>query len=297
MTGSARLSLGRKARRWVGKSRRSREPRAPAISLPAAPAGGEAPIFVIGCQRSGTSLVRRIVDSHSRIACPPETTFLVPLVKVLHDRRSERGFEAMGYDHAAVAQGLAGFVSTFYEGYAASQGKPRWADKTPHYVDILDDLWELFGPRARFVTIVRHGMDVAFSLADPKRRYPAIDACVAEAGGDVATGGGLFWKQQTGKIRAFAAAHPEACHELRYEDLTADPAAALEPMFAFLGEPWEPGVIDYADAPHHVGIEDPDVAKRSQIVPNSGRYLAWPAEQQVRVRAACEPLLGELGYR
>ncbi len=296
MTGSARLSFGRKARRWVGKARRSREPHAPAIALPATAASGEAPIFVIGCQRSGTSLLRRILDSHSRIACPPETTFLVPLVEVLHDRRSTRGFEAMGYDRAAVAQGLAAFATTFYEGYAAAQGKPRWADKTPHYVDILEDLWELFGPRARFVTIVRHGMDVAYSLADPKRRYPAIDRCVAEAGGDVAAGGGLFWRRQTGKMRDFAAAHPEACHEIRYEELTADPAAVLEPMFAFLGEPWEPGVIDYAATEHHVGIEDPNVAKLREIVPNSGRYRAWPAEEQAKVRAACEPLLSELGY-
>lgn len=297
MTGSAELSFGRRARRLVGRIRRSRASRAPAISLPpAASAPDAAPVFVIGCQRSGTSLLRRILDSHSHIACPPETSFITPLVDILHERRSVKGMEGMGYDHEAVARGLAGFVGSFFEGYAAAQGKPRWADKTPQYVDILDDLWELFGPRARFVMIVRHGMDVAYSLADPKRRYPAIDDCVEAAGGDVAVGAGLFWRRQNEKIRAFAGRHPEASHTLRYEALTSKPAAVLEPMFAFLGEPWEPGVVDYASVPHHTGIEDPDVGKLRAIVTNSEKYRAWPADVQGKVRAACEPLLTTLGY-
>jgi hypothetical protein len=276
---------------------RTTDRKAPAISPPH-PRGADRPpaIFLIGCQRSGTSLLRRIVDSHSRIACPPETSFVLPLVQVLHDRRSTRGFDAMGYAPAAVAEALAAFVASFYEGYAAAQGKPRWADKTPHYVDCLDDLWTLFGPSARFVMIVRHGLDVAFSLSDARRRYPAISASVEAAGGDVPTGAGAFWASQNRKILDFVAAHAEACHMLRYEDLTTTPAATLEPMFAFLQEPWEPAVVDYASAVHHAGVEDPDVAKRKAIVPNSGTHLAWPADVIDRVRVACEPVLSELGY-
>lgn len=287
----------RSVRRLVGRLRVA-DPKAPPIPAPRADRAEDGPpaIFLIGCQRSGTSLLRRIVDSHSRIACPPETSFVLPLVQVLHDRRSTRGFDAMGYGPAEVAQALAGFVASFYEGYAAARGKPRWADKTPHYVDCLDDLWTLFGPSARFVVIVRHGLDVAYSLSDPRRRYPAIAASVEAAGGDVPTGAGGFWAAQNRKILDFVAAHPEACHLLRYEDLTTSPEATLEPMFAFLNEPWEPGVVDYASVEHHAGVEDPEVAKLTRIVPNSGTHRAWPEDVARRVRVACEPVLSELGY-
>jgi hypothetical protein len=279
----------------VGRLTPPRDPRAPSLDVPVGTSDTD-PIFVIGCQRSGTSLVRRILDSHSRIACPPETSFIMPLARVLHDRRSTRGFVGMGYEPEQVASALGSFIASFYEGYAATLGKPRWADKTPHYVDCLDDLWTLFGPRARFVVIVRDGMDVAFSLADPRRRYPAIKAAVEAEGGNVPVGAGRFWAEQNRKILDFVADHTEACHLLRYETLTTEPEAALEPMFAFLDEPWEPEVVDYARFEHHAGLEDPDVARRRKITPNSGGHRAWPLETQDAVRAACEPVLTELGY-
>ena len=282
-------------RRFAGKLRRS-GPKAPPIAVQ--PMTGDRPpaIFLIGCQRSGTSLLRRIVDSHPSIACPPETSFILPLVQVLHDERSGRGFEAMGYAQGAVAEALAGFIASFYERYAAAQGKPRWADKTPHYVDALDDLWTLFGPTARFVVIVRHGLDVAYSLAAPRRHYPAIDAAVQAAGGDVPLGAGRFWSMQNRKILDFTAAHPEACVRITYEDVTRDPEGTLEPVFSFLGVAWDPAVLDYASVQHHAGIEDPEVTRKKRIVENSGKSSAWPADVRAKVREACEPELSELGY-
>ena len=86
----------RSVRRFVGRMR-SRDPQAPPLGAPERRVAHVPAIFLIGCQRSGTSLLRRIVDSHPRIACPPETSFVQPLVQVLHDRRSTRGFQAMGY--------------------------------------------------------------------------------------------------------------------------------------------------------------------------------------------------------
>ena len=82
---------------------------------------------------------------------------------------------------------------------------------------------------------MRNGLDVAFSLADPRRHYPAIDAAVEAAGGDVPSGAGRFWSMQNRKILDFTAAHPEACVRITYEDLTRDPGVTLEPAFSFLG--------------------------------------------------------------
>lgn len=292
------MNLRRRVRRFVGSRTAPRDPRAPMLAPPVA-GGGEddahpAAIFLIGCQRSSTSLLRRSVDSHPRIVCPPETAFIGPLAGVLHDDRARRGFEGMGYRPEAVTTALARFIASFYESYARAQGKPRWADKTPHHVDLLDDLWTLFGPGTRFVAIVRDGRDVAYSLSE--RFYPAIQASVRAAGGDVPVGAARFWVAQTEKIVAFEAAHPGACHRIRYEDLTTDPAATLEPVFSFLGEVWDPAVMAYADVPHHAGVEAPDVARRTAIEPNAGPVPRVAGGRPAAVSEVCAPLPARLGY-
>lgn len=221
---------------------------------------------------------------------------MLPLVSVLRSASSMRGLRGMGYERDAVLAALREFASSFFEGYAKAHGKPRWADKTPDYVECLDELLEMFGERSRFVLIYRHGMDVAYSLADSHRRYPVIDRHVEAAGGNLPVGAGAFWADQTSKIERFREAHPDISFALRYEDLTRDPASALPPLFDFLGEPWEPEVLDYHKFEHHRGMEDPDVKRRTKIVPNSGRFRAWPEATQREVRAACEPVLSMVGY-
>jgi hypothetical protein len=285
--------------RVLGRLRERKDPSAPALSAPRFGADDhrlEPPIFVIGCQRSGTSLLRRILDSHSNIACPPESKFILPMTEVLRAPKYLVGFSGMGYERTEVARALREFLGSFFDAYAAAQGKGRWADKTPNYVDCLPELWELFGPEARFVHLIRHGLDVAFSLSDDHRHYPAIDEQAALAGGDRAVGAGRHWAIQNELMEAFRDERSEACYTLRYEELTRDPEAAHRPMFGFLGEPWEPAVIDYASVPHHAGWEDPDVRRRSRIEPNSGKYAKWPQDVQAAVRDACQPMLAKLGY-
>ena len=200
----------------------------------------------------------------------------------------------MGFDRREIVRATAEFIASFFDEYAAAQGKPRWADKTPNYVDCLDELWEMFGPSARFLLVVRDGMDVAYSLS--KRPYPAIEEFLQPASGDRAVAAGLFWANQNRKIRSFSADHLDACHEVRYEDLTTDPAPTLREVFAFLGEQWEPSVLDYSRHPHHRGIEDPDVRRLRRIVSNSGSHRTWPKATREAVREACQPVLSELGY-
>ena len=284
--------------RVVGRLRERQDERAPRLNLPTSEAvEGEAPIFIIGAQRSGTSLLRRILNSHSRIACPPETKYLYPFSQILRDTKSLAGLDSLGYDRQHVAAAVASFGRSFLDEYARAQGKSRWAEKTPNYVDCLPELWELFGVTgARFVLIVRHGLDVAASLSDPNRHYPAIDPYLEEAGGDECVAAGLFWADKTRRIIEFRHLHADSCFEIRYEALTIRPEEALRPLFSFLEEEWEPDVIDYSRFTHHAGFGDPDVKRRRKIEPNSGRYSRWPSETQRAVRRACGPLLEELGY-
>jgi Sulfotransferase family len=294
---------GRVTRSWTsrlaGRLRETRDETPPRLdcTLTSGPTELETgpPIFVVGCQRSGTSLLRRVLDSHSNIACPPESHFVLPLLEALKDDRSMWGLTGMGYTNRAIKDSLARLISGFFIGYAAAQGKRRWADKTPRYVDCLFELHDLF-PGACFLVVIRNGLDVAFSLADAHRHYPAIDAHVAKADGNVAVGAGRFWAEQNHKIQMFVRERPDACHVLRYEELTTNPATVLRAAFSFLGEPWEPEVIDYGSFADHGGLEDPDVKRRRRVEPNSGRHLAWPPEIADTVREACEPLFSSLGY-
>jgi protein-tyrosine sulfotransferase len=279
--------------------REGRGPRAPRLPAPVSDRAVvlDAPIFVVGCFRSGTSLLRRILDSHPSIACPPESKFIVHLAETLRDPSSLRGLDSMGFGRDEVAGALGAAASSFFSSYAAAQGKSRWADKTPDYVEILPELWELFGQEhVRFILLFRHGMDVAHSLSNPNRNFPAIRPFTEAAGGSVPVGAARFWVDQNEKIRAFQHVHGEACFALAYEDLTSDPARSLRPLFEFLGEPWDPRVIAYEDAPHHRGIEDPDIRRKRSIESNSGNYRAWPPDTQRDVREACEPMLTLLGY-
>lgn len=286
--------------RLAGRLRERSDAKAPPLPAPdvrrSEPRNRPPPIFVIGVQRSGTTLVRRILDSHSAIACPAESKFILPLTRVLNDEKALSGWASLGYGRDEVVESLGRFISSFFDGYADAQSKPRWAEKTPNYVDCLPELWDLFGPDAQFITVLRHGLDVAFSLSDPHRHYPAINEYLLEANGSRPVAAGLFWADKSRKVEDFRKAHEESCHQIRYEDLTADPQRILLPMFGFLGEAWEPAVMDYARFEHHGGYGDPDAKRRRQIEPNSGKYREWPTELQAAVREACEPTLSLLGY-
>jgi len=283
-------------RRWVRsvlyELRRTRR----VIVAPESRPTGEPPIFILGVHRSGTTLVRLILDSHSRIACPPESFFLLPLAGVLSDPKSVEGLTAMGFAREHVLQRLREAASYFFEMYAASRSKPRWADKTPSYVGILDFIEGLYGPACRYVIIYRHGLDAACSIAGMGIRdvEPHIQACQ----GDAHAGAARYWAEQCGKLLDFQARHASRCFELRYEQLARDPEPDLRRLFEFLGERWEPEVLRFHEKPHDhwVGLQDATAASTKGFKPRVGVWRDQPAEVVERMRRVAGPMLVRLGY-
>jgi hypothetical protein len=231
----------------------------PGQSAEPADSPDSAPIFVIGCQRSGTTLLRLLLNAHSKIAIPEEGTFWMPFLrkygrtprKKISGTELDRGlsyieknsqFRLWRIHPAEVCRHLKNkddgctlteLMSEFYNYYARSAKKSSWGDKTPGFFRMIPILDRLF-PAARFVHLIRDGRDVYLSW---KRRNPR------KRNGAVA---GAEWTHKVGKTRqALHRLEPGRSIEVRYEHLVANPQKTLRVMCHFLKLEYEPEMLDY----------------------------------------------------
>ncbi|HVC69147.1 MAG TPA: sulfotransferase [Acidimicrobiales bacterium] len=206
-----------------------------------APAHGPVPpIFVVGCPRSGTTLLRVILDSHPSISCGPESRFLWGMKGI--EERNWSTLSGFGLSLDEWHANVRSLFEAFHRRYAEHQHKARWADKSPDYALMLDYIDTLY-PDALIVHIVRDPRDVI----DAWRRFYGPKSVVRAA---------RSWVRYVRSAHEFAADHGQnRVIELRYEDLVSDPEKTLRTLFGFLGEPWDDGVLHFADRPHRVGAE------------------------------------------
>jgi hypothetical protein len=195
-----------------------------------------APIFVIGSPRSGTTLLRLILDSHPRISCGEETHFLRDLEAVVGrrwDLLSRYGIERDWW-----LRRLRDLYLAFQAEVLARSGKARWAEKDPTYTLLLGFIEELF-PDALYVHLLRDGHDVVASFRDRWGYASAARAARTE------------WARYVQAARAHLRhVGPERGLELRYERLVADPDGAARRLFAFLGEAFVPETVAFDPATH-----------------------------------------------
>ena len=211
------------------------------------------PIFILGCPRSGGTLLRRMLRAHPRIAIPPETRLLLDAYEhrgAYGDlrRRANRQalaewivagagtrFGGLGLDPRAVAEEIVAGPPTLgaaleiaWRAYARRLGKPRWGDKRPGYVQHLDTLLRLF-PQAQIVHVIRDGRDCVADLkGTPWWRMGVYHA--------IAT-----WAQAVDVGTAAAGRLPSSAYtEVRYERLVAEPEDELRRLCAFLAEEYAP---------------------------------------------------------
>lgn len=195
------------------------------------------PIFIVGCQRSGTTLLRLMLDSHPSISCGPETRFLASLSKITKEdwpRLSQYGFPKE-YWHGKVAT----LFDEFQTEYARSRGKERWADKTPMYALSLDYLNDLF-PTCRIVHVIRDGRDV---VASHRKRWGYVAAVKAVP----------KWPHYVNTARTVGRRlPPDRYLEVRYEDVVKDTEGTMRTILEFVGEKWDPAVLDHERQSHDV---------------------------------------------
>jgi hypothetical protein len=210
------------------------------------------PVFIVGCPRSGTTLLRLVLDSHAEIAVPYETTFIIPIGRdprvgswsvaevaeriidhhwffVLELTPEEVRDAVTELRPADVAQ----LLRMLFAMHAVRHGKELWGDKTPLQVLHMRELAELF-PDARFVHAIRDGRGVSASLA----------SMPWGPGSPVA--GALTWRicVAAGQ-RAGAWLGPDRYREIRLEDFVADPEATSRTLCDFLRLPFDPSMLRY----------------------------------------------------
>ncbi|MFR0351848.1 sulfotransferase family protein [Streptomyces sediminimaris] len=228
-----------------------------ATSAPAPAPAPARPVFVLGCPRSGTTLLQLMLHAHPRIALPPETRFVLPAYEDrlrfgdLRERgnrarlaawitgRKETRFDELGLDARRIAARiehgpptLGSALGIALKSYAERHGKACWGDKRPAYALHVEEIRRLF-PTARFVHLVRDGRDCVASLLGMPWWHRGFDEAVAT------------WAQVMDVTRRHARGlGPDSWHELRYEDLLADPEPRLRALCAYLGEEYAPGMTE-----------------------------------------------------
>lgn len=216
------------------------------------------PFFIIGIQRSGTTLLRLIINTHSMIAIPEEGVFWMPLIRSRHKDynapinkkslrnyikylRKNEGFKVWKVNlDAALARldfgkdiTLRDLMLSLYIENAKVNNKRFWGDKTPSFFRKVNELSHIF-PDAKFIHIIRDGRDTFLSMRgrEPGRENVAVAA--------------FEWKFKIQKVReSFKQLPQERRFEVRYEDILRSPEKKIVEICNFLGVRFEASMLDY----------------------------------------------------
>jgi hypothetical protein len=246
------------------------------------------PVFIIGVHRSGTSLVRRMFNSHPDIACPPESFFMEHYARMLDDTLVANGYEGFGHDRDDLRADLARKASDLHEAYRITQGKKLWADKTPAYTAIIDQLDRLFARKARFVMVLRHPSDIVYSNFKRGWNFNGIDDPFEAAVQHVRDG--------IDNMLEFEARFPERCTRIIYRSLCDNPAATLMEAMDRIGLEYHPAMLAFADNNHNYGLEDPVIRGKKTVDLSSGAWRAFGEQQRARLCETFGPKALEENY-
>ncbi|HUJ52606.1 MAG TPA: sulfotransferase [Steroidobacteraceae bacterium] len=283
------------------------------VSSPSAQAVTTAPFFVVGCGRSGSTLLRMMLVSHSRLSIPPETWYLIPLLRrfpidrpldadevaravaimTTHYRWPDMRLDAgeLRAELSRIEQPyLRDLAEVVYRWHMHAEGKARWGDKTPVYIEIVPELARLF-PDARFIHLVRDGRDVAKSylatdwigrwLHDNTREWTrALELEQRWSGSDLR----------------------QRILQVRYEDLVLETEAVLRAVCGFIGEEFEPRMLSWqGQVDEQVPARERDAhGKLKQRIGPEG-VARWQREMSTREQFVCEAFMGahltRMGYQ
>jgi glycosyltransferase involved in cell wall biosynthesis len=222
-------------------------------------------VFLVGCPRSGTTLLQSLLAAHPRLASFPESHFFPYLVpddpwQRAAEQASEEArprwnsfMEEIGRPDLALrlpasAHTIREYVEAFVsvlDALTLEQRKDWWLEKTPDHIRFLDVIEEYIRG-ARFVHLIRNGADVVASLYEVTRQHPktwggawSADRCIDK------------WNEDVG--RSLACAQKPNHILVRYEELVDRPQSILKAICGFIGIDFHGGMLEeHAQAAHSV---------------------------------------------
>jgi hypothetical protein len=209
------------------------------------------PIIIGGCPRSGTTLLRVMLDSHPNIACGPELK-AIPNVAMLfaqvHKAHSGHLQRHHGISGPTLARIFGAQIKSLLEPYRLRRGKPRIAEKTPDNFEVFR-LLAFMLPGSPLINVIRDGRDVVCSLLTQKWLRPSTGNPISFTRN--ARRAAELWVDSITRTRSLTTPkYRRIYHELRYEDLVNAPEPTLKALFAFLEEPWDPVVLGFDRIDH-----------------------------------------------
>src|SRR5579859_1525478 len=210
-----------------------------------------APFFIVGSGRSGSTLLRMMLASHPRLTIPPETWYLAPLLQRLSIDRplnadeiesaisivtSHYRWPDMKLDQRDFRREVARLVKPYlrdlvevvYRSHLQAEGKARWGDKTPAYIEILPQLAKMY-PNSRFIHLIRDGRDVAKSF----QATDWVGLWLHENTREWTRALDCHWRWVRSDLR-------DRILQVRYEDLVLKTEGTLRKICEFIGEEFEP---------------------------------------------------------
>lgn len=260
------------------------------------------PVFIVGCPRSGTGLIRALLRSHPNLSIPPESHFVIPFYKAFGDPKTEakarqiaaqiletwwfkRWRLELTEDKFAGCRTYRDILCILYSEWAARENKPRWGDKTPQHLTEMPTLLRVF-PEARIIHIVRDGRDVALSWL--RQDYDPANLWMAA----------VLWRDWVGAARLVGRSlSSETYLEIRYETLVREVECTMREVCRFIGEPFCEEVLRPTPVP--IELEEPlKQVSYTAVVP--ANVAKWKSKMQRAERDLFESvasgLLKELGY-
>ena len=273
--------------------------------------------FVVGATRSGTTLLRLMLDSHPELATPSETHFIPELVNARdkHGASPERMLELLtshrrwgdfGLDADELAARWARIdpltgpdaVRAFFHLYGEKLGKPdRWGDKTPGYVKHMREI-QTYLPEARFVHLIRDGRDVALSVLKQPWGPQTIEAAAEK------------WRSRVLRGRS-QQPYLGFYMEVKFEDLVLHTERELRRICEFVELEFDPAMLGYHEraeerlkekaralprAHGEAQSAEKRLASHAKTFepPNPDLIGTWRHRMPVEDRAAFEALAGDL---
>ncbi len=208
------------------------------------------PVFVLCTSRSGSTLLRFVLDAHPQLGCPPETRIPAVIAQLTTAWAATSALTSPdgGNGEDAAAAGVRHTVDQIVGPYLRMRGKSRYCDKnlgTEQYADVLRRVF----PDAKFLCLYRHPMDMIAS---------GVEACpwglvnygfeqyAARTPGNTVQALARYWSDHTAAILAVADKYPASCLRIRYEDLVSDAEAVAAEIFGFLGLPLVANIAELA---------------------------------------------------